>query len=129
MDNNPLHRDTWLPILNNCINVYIPVAGNNRLSSLTVIPGSHLWNKKEIKRTKTNAIINGLQYGLPSVTEIKRKFKVVRPALGENEILLFSSNMIHGGAVNLNKDLTRVSIEIRFWRKALVDAQPHWSEM
>ncbi len=115
MDNNPLHRDTWLPILNNCINVYIPVAGNTRLSSLSVIPGSHLWKREEVERTATNALINGVQYGLPSVTGIKRKFKVIRPALAQNEVLLFSSNMIHGGAVNLNKDTTRVSIEIRFW--------------
>lgn len=123
MDNNPLHRDTWLPILNNCINVYIPVAGNTRLSSLSLIPGSHLWKREEVERTETNALINGVQYGLPSVTGIKRKFKVIRPMLHQNEVLLFSSNMIHGGAVNLNKDITRVSIEIRFWPKALLDKE------
>src|SRR5690554_6097385 len=43
MDNNPLHRDTWLPIINNSINIYIPIAGNNELSSISLIPGSHLW--------------------------------------------------------------------------------------
>jgi hypothetical protein len=119
MDNNPLHRDTWLSVLNHCVNVYIPVAGNTRFSSLSLIPGSHLWNQGEVERTASDALIKGVQYGLPSVSAIHRKFKVIRPALATNEVLLFSSNIIHGGALNLNKDTTRVSIEIRFWNKAL----------
>lgn len=117
MDNNPLHRDTWLPILNNCINVYIPVFGNTQFSSLSLIPKSHLWNRNTVERTLENAKIKNIQYGLPSVTHINRKFEVIRPNLNGNKILLFSPNIIHGGAVNLNKDLTRVSIEIRFWPK------------
>jgi ectoine hydroxylase-related dioxygenase (phytanoyl-CoA dioxygenase family) len=117
MDNNPLHRDTWLPILNNCINVYIPIIGNTRFSSLCIVPGSHLWNTGEVERTVTNAKIEGVQYGLPSVTTIKRKYNILRPKLSHEEVLLFSPNIIHGGAVNLNKDVTRVSIEIRFWPK------------
>lgn len=119
MDNNPLHRDTWLPALNHCINVYIPVAGNTRLSSISLIPGSHLWDRADIERTASNALIAGIQYGLPSVAGIKKKFRVIRPMLHKNEVLLFSSNMIHGGAINLNKNSTRVSIEIRFWPKHL----------
>jgi hypothetical protein len=117
MDNNPLHRDTWLPAIHNGINLYIPIAGNNRLSSLSVIPGSHLWNPENVERTQTNALINGVQYGLPSVANIKQPYRILRPALQKNEALLFSSNLIHGGAVNLNKNTTRVSIEIRFWKK------------
>lgn len=117
MDNNPLHRDTWLPIINNGINLYIPIAGNNHLSSLSVIPGSHLWNPETVERTQTNARLQGVQYGLPSVTKIKQPYKVIRPALHSNQALLFSSNLIHGGAVNLNKNTTRVSIEIRFWKE------------
>ncbi|MEX2588757.1 MAG: phytanoyl-CoA dioxygenase family protein [Chitinophagales bacterium] len=115
MDNNPLHRDTWLKPLNNCLNVYIPLAGSNELSSLSLIPGSHLWKGREVERTKTNAYYNNIQYGLPSVSNISRDYEIVRPELKQNEILIFSSNIIHGGAVNLNEDLTRVSIEIRFW--------------
>lgn len=117
MDNNPLHRDTWLTILNNCINVYIPVFGNTQFSSLSLIPKSHLWNRDTVERTVDNAKIKNIQYGLPSVTRINREFEVLRPNLSGNKILLFSPNIIHGGAVNLNKDTTRVSIEIRFWRQ------------
>lgn len=117
MDNNPLHRDTWLPVLNNCLNVYIPLFGNNSLSSLSVIPGSHIWDRNCIYRTVENAKIQDIQYGLPAIAAIERDFSVIRPELGENQILIFSSNIIHGGALNLNNDLTRASIEIRFWIK------------
>lgn len=115
MDNNPLHRDTWLEPLNNCVNLYIPIAGNNQLSTLSVIPNSHLWEIVDTERTLKNAKLNGVQYGLPSISKINKKFKVKRPTLKKNNVLLFSSNLIHGGALNLNKDLTRISIEIRFW--------------
>ena len=115
MDNNPLHRDTWLPVLNNCVNIYIPVAGSNENSSLALIPGSHLWERNKVSRTKDNAKIKGIQYGLPSVAEIQTEYEVIRPHMANDEILIFSSNIIHGGSVNLNKEITRCSIEIRFW--------------
>lgn len=117
MDNNPLHRDTWVPVINNCVNVYIPIVGNNRLSSLSVISGSHLWGGSSLDRTVSNAKINGTQYGLPAVAKIHRSYRVVRPRLSPREALLFSSHLVHGGAVNLNKDTSRVSVEIRFWKK------------
>jgi ectoine hydroxylase-related dioxygenase (phytanoyl-CoA dioxygenase family) len=117
MDNNPLHRDTWLEVLNNCVNIYIPIAGNTRKSSISLVPESHLWSRADVVRTASNARINGIQYGLPSVTQIQRDYKVIRPVLKKDEILIFSSNTIHGGSVNLNKDKTRVSIEMRFWIK------------
>lgn len=115
MDNNPIHRDTWLPIINNSIKIYIPIAGNNELSSLSLIPGSHPWEDNSLERTATNALINNVQYGLPAVTNINKEYQLIRPELDENEILLFSSHIVHGGALNLNKNTTRVSIEMRFW--------------
>lgn len=118
MDNNPLHRDTWKKLVTNCVNMYIPICGNNEKSSLALIEGSHLWDRKLIERTKENAFFNNVQYGIPAVSKINKTFNVVRPVLKENEVLLFSSNMIHGGSINLNEELTRVSIEIRFWEQA-----------
>jgi len=115
MDNNPLHRDTWLPVLNNCVNIYIPIAGSDDKSSLVLIPGSHLWSRSVVSRTKENAKIKGTQYGLPSIAAIKTDYEAIRPHMEEDEILIFSSNIIHGGSVNLNSDITRCSIEIRFW--------------
>ncbi len=116
-DNNPLHRDVWLPDYANCINLYIPVAGSNEFSSLCVLPGSHHWPENKTERTLEGAFINGKKYNVPAVTKIKGKYEIVRPNPQWNEVLVFSPYLIHGGAVNLNADQTRISIELRLWKK------------
>lgn len=42
---------------------------------------------------------------------------MVRPDVGPRQGMVFSPYLIHGGAINLEPDLTRVSLEVRFWRK------------
>jgi hypothetical protein len=116
-DNNPLHRDVWLEDYDNCINLYIPIAGSNELTSLMVVPGSHLWPESKVERTVGGAIINGIKFNVPAVTAIKDNFTVVRPSPGANEVLVFSPYLIHGGAINSSPDQTRISIEIRLWKK------------
>lgn len=116
-DNNPLHRDVWLEDYDNCINLYIPVAGSNELTSLIIIPGSHLWPESNVERTVGGAVINGIKFNVPAVTAIKDKFSVVRPSPGVNEVLVFSPYLIHGGAINSSPDQTRISIEIRLWKR------------
>lgn len=116
-DNNPLHRDVWLPDYKDCINLYIPIAGSNELSSLIVIPESHHWSESLIERTKTGAVLNGVKFNVPAVTHIARDYEIERPSPKKNELLLFSPYLIHGGAVNLNSDTTRISIEVRLWER------------
>ena len=116
-DNNPLHRDIWLPDYDDCINLYIPVAGSNERSSLILVPGSHLWPESRIERTISGAEINGVKYNVPAITAIDGSYSIERPDPSENEILVFSPYLIHGGAVNLNKHESRISIEIRLWKK------------
>ena len=116
-DNNPLHRDVWLPDFDDCINLYIPIAGSNDRSSLIIVPGSHLWPESRIERTISGAEINRVKYNVPAVTSIKGPYSIERPDPGINQLLVFSPYLIHGGAVNLNKDETRISIEIRLWQK------------
>jgi hypothetical protein len=116
-DHNPLHRDVWLEDYSDCINLYIPIAGSNELSSLILLPGSHHWPESRIERTRGGAEINGVRYNVPAVTKIKGDYSVMRPNPQENEVLVFSPYLIHGGAVNLHKSETRISIEIRLWRK------------
>lgn len=116
-DNNPLHRDIWLPDYDDCINLYIPIAGSNERSSLIIVPGSHLWPESRIERTVSGAEINEVRYNVPAVTSIKGTYSIERPDPGTNQLLVFSPYLIHGGAVNLNKDETRISIEIRLWKK------------
>jgi hypothetical protein len=116
-DNNPLHRDVWLEDYANCINLYIPIAGSNSNSSLSIIPGSHHWPESKTERTEQGAIIENVKFNVPAVTSIKGDYEVVRPDPKENEVLVFSPYLIHGGAVNLNTDQTRISIELRLWKK------------
>jgi hypothetical protein len=116
-DNNPLHRDVWLEDYKDCINIYIPIAGSNDKSSLILVPESHRWPESSMDRTISGAVINGVKFNVPAVTAIHKEYKVQRPNPGRNEVLVFSPYLIHGGAVNLNADDTRISIEMRFWRK------------
>ncbi len=116
-DFNALHRDGWHPELKNCLNLYLPVAGSNELSSLCLIPGSHYWPEKTVERTLTGAIMNGSQYTVPGLTATSNELNLVRPNPVKNQALLFTPYLIHGGAANLNRDITRVSVEIRFWRR------------
>ncbi len=116
-DNNPLHRDVWLADYANCINLYIPIAGSNERSSLSLIPGSHHWPENKTGRTPEGAVVDGIQFNVPAVTEIKEPHEIVRPNPRRNEVLVFSPYLIHGGAVNLNTDQTRISIELRLWKK------------
>ncbi len=117
-DNNPLHRDVWLEDYANCINLYIPIAGSDELSSLTIVPGSHRWPENKIERTQGGASVDGTKFNVPAVTEIKGGYEIVRPNPQRNEVLVFSPYLIHGGAVNLNPNQTRISIELRLWKKS-----------
>ncbi|SHH33181.1 hypothetical protein SAMN04488109_3735 [Chryseolinea serpens] len=116
-DNNPLHRDVWLDDYDDCINLYIPVAGSNAQSSLILIPGSHRWPESRIEKTVEGAVINGVRFNVPGVTDIRGPYQVTRPDPGVNEVLMFSPYLIHGGAINLNQDQTRISIEMRLWKR------------
>lgn len=116
-DNNPLHRDVWLEDYSDCINLYIPIAGSNALSSLILVPGSHRWKESRLQKTVGGAVINGQQFNVPAVSDIYGTYELVRPNPKPAEVLIFSPYLVHGGAANLNKDITRVSIELRLWKK------------
>ena len=116
-DHNPLHKDAWLPWLRNAVNLYVPIAGSNERSSLCLVPGSHRWSEADIERTSSGAVVNGRHYTVPRLTSARRPLAIIRPNPAQNEVLVFSPYLIHGGAVNLNPDITRVSLELRLWRR------------
>lgn len=116
-DNNPPHRDVWLDRLRHAMNIYAPLSGSNKNSALPILPGSHLLRESEIQRTADGARLNGTQYTVPCVISVKGNTpKMIRPQLVENEVMLFTPYMVHGGGYNLNEDETRTSLEIRFWK-------------
>lgn len=116
-DNNPLHRDVWLEDYDDCINLYIPVVGSNEDSSLIIIPGSHLWPESNIEMSDDGALVEGVKFNVPAVTALKGSYSFERPDPQLNQVLVFSPYLIHGGSVNLNTDKTRISIEMRLWKK------------
>jgi hypothetical protein len=117
-DCNPPHRDVWLDILRNAINIYVPLAGSDENSALPLLPGSHLMPESMLVRSSKGAVVNGKQYTVPCVLSINNEvFNLIRPNPRPNEVLVFSPYLVHGGGTNLNPDTTRVSLEIRFWRK------------
>ena len=121
-DYNPLHRDVWINRLRNAVNIYVPVAGSTAQSSLGVVPGSHLWRESDIEKTPRGAAIHGQAYTVPAVTGAKKSLSVIRPNPGPNEALVFSPYLIHGEGSNQNEGLTRVSLEMRFWRRKFIGA-------
>jgi len=116
-DNNPLHRDVWLADYANCINLYLPIAGSNFNTSLSLIPGSHHWPENKVERTREGALIHNTKFNVPAVSNIEGTYEMIRPDPQENEVLVFSPYLIHGGAVNLTPNQTRISIELRLWKK------------
>lgn len=118
LDINPPHRDGYLSYWEDIINVWIPIEGCNENSSLPVCSGSHLIPENDILRTESKgAEINGNIYYVPCILETKSgSIKMIRPNPKQGEALIFTPFLIHGAAVNNNKDITRVSLELRFPR-------------
>lgn len=114
-DNNPLHRDVWLDRLRHGINIYFPLAGSTADLSLALVPGSHWWPENQLTRTHAGAVYNGIQFSVPALVAAAQPLHLLRPNPGPDEVLLFSPYLLHGGAVNLNDDQTRISLEMRFW--------------
>lgn len=116
LDINPPHRDGYLSYWEDIINVWIPIEGCNENSSLPLYPGSHLIPENNILRTeRKGAKINGNTYYVPCILETKKgTIYMERPNPKEEEAILFSPYLIHGAAVNKNKDTTRISLELRF---------------
>ncbi|WP_138433120.1 phytanoyl-CoA dioxygenase family protein [Winogradskyella algicola] len=116
LDINPPHRDGYLSYWEDIINVWLPICGCNKKSSLPVLPGSHLLPENEILRTENKgAKINGNIYHVPCILETSNGIMSMRrPNPKEGEALIFTPFLIHGAAINQNKDLTRISLELRF---------------
>ncbi|MCB0744119.1 MAG: phytanoyl-CoA dioxygenase family protein [Ignavibacteriae bacterium] len=118
LDINPPHRDGYLSYYQDIVNVWIPIHGCNSLSSLPVLPGSHLIPEHEILRTESKgAKINGNTYYVPCILKTKEgDMHMIRPNPKPGEALVFTPYLIHGSAVNKNPDQTRFSLELRFPR-------------
>lgn len=120
-DNNPPHKDGYLRRNRKMVNLYVGIAGSNEKSSLPFVPYSHLTNEKYIERTYGKALVNGVKFTNPAVTGLYNKsIEMFTPNPKRNEVLVFTPYMIHGGGRNLNSDVTRISLEMRFKKAPLI---------
>tara|TARA_Y100000589_G_C27055439_1_gene589099 strand:- start:67 stop:918 length:852 start_codon:yes stop_codon:yes gene_type:complete len=114
---NPPHRDIYYDNLRNALNCFMPIYGVNNKSSLPIIIGSHLWPEDETIRTEKYPIVDGTKFSVPAI--ISRKdgsiIRMKRPKVDYGNLMLFSPYSIHGGGVNLGKQV-RISFELRFWK-------------
>ena len=115
-DFNPPHRDVYFERYKSAVNIYIPICGSNSKSSLPIFPGSHYMNEAKIERTSLNSSFNKRKFSVPIVVKTSPALKLIRPNPKNNQLMIFSSYIIHGGGTNENHDTTRVSIELRFWK-------------
>lgn len=121
-DYNPPHKDIYEALdINNYIpkfiNFWIPIAGVTEQSNLPIVPGSHLINEKDIVRTFSGGQISGNNYRVRMIKSWGNSNALIRSKVKYGQVLIFSSHLIHGLALNNEKDKTRVALEFRLFQK------------
>ena len=114
-DNNPPHKDVHVKRICDNINIYLPLAGSNHNSSLPIIPKSHLENESNYIISDSPCYVNGIEFTVPSIVHRDDGINLITPNPQCDEIMIFTPYLIHGGGVNLNTNMTRVSLEMRFF--------------
>lgn len=115
LDNNPPHKDGHIGRINKNVNIYLPLAGSNEKSSLPIIPKSHLETDDNYIISSSPYLVNGKKFSVPCTVYRKNGLDLITPNPKEDEIMIFTPWLIHGGGINSNSDSTRVSLEMRFF--------------
>jgi hypothetical protein len=113
LDFNPPHKDVYLDFYRGTLNVWMPLVGCSEDSTLPVVPGSHLWPEDQIERGVSGNLFNGLRFNVPIVFRGPQPLAFIRPRVKPGQALVFTPNLVHGCAMNLNRDVTRMSLELR----------------
>lgn len=121
-DFNPPHKDMYegydaLDFIPKFLNIWIPIAGVTQNNSLPMVKGSHLINENKILRTFKGGVINGNKYRVRMIKSWEDRNSLIRSKVKDKEALIFSSHIIHGLAINLEKDITRVALEYRLFER------------
>jgi ectoine hydroxylase-related dioxygenase (phytanoyl-CoA dioxygenase family) len=98
------------------VNLWIPIAGVTENTSLGMVPGSHKLSEVEIVRTYDGGVVEGNTYRVRMIKEWGGSHALERADVKDGEVLLFSSHLIHGMAINAEDDLTRVALEFRLFK-------------
>ncbi|MCP9756283.1 phytanoyl-CoA dioxygenase [Lacihabitans sp. CCS-44] len=120
-DYNPPHKDIYEEVDKNdyippFVNFWIPIAGVTENSSLPIVPGSHQISEAEILRTFDGGVVEGNTYRVRMIREWSGSHTLERAAVKDGQVLLFSSHLIHGLAINEEEDLSRVALEFRLFK-------------
>ena len=120
-DYNPPHKDMYEGYDNgknyNFLNFWVPIAGVTDKSSLPIAPKSHLIPEDSILRTIDGGKVGTNSYRVCLIKEWDGSSDLVRAKVSDGEVLMFSSHMIHGLAINEEEDVTRVALEFRLFKK------------
>jgi hypothetical protein len=115
-DNNPPHKDTHVKRIKDNVNIYLPLAGSDCNSSLPLIPKTHIELESEYIISGSPCYVKGKRFTVPAVVHRDGGLNLITPNPQEKEIMIFDPHCIHGGGINSNKDTTRVSLEMRFFK-------------
>lgn len=121
LDYNPPHKDIYQQydetgVIPKCINFWIPICGVTPKSMLPLAPFSHLITEDKILRTLDGGTMGSNNYRVRSVLYWDGSNKLVRPKIHDGQVLVFSSHLIHGCAINNQEDTTRVALEFRLFK-------------
>lgn len=120
-DYNPPHKDIYEEVDQNdyippFVNFWIPIAGVTENSSLPIVAGSHQLSESEILRTFDGGVVEGNTYRVRMIREWSGSHTLERAAVKDGQVLLFSSHLIHGLAINEEEGLSRVALEFRLFK-------------
>jgi hypothetical protein len=120
-DYNPPHKDMYESYDKGknfqFLNFWVPIAGVTNKSSLPISPKSHLISEKDILRTIDGGKVGVNEYRVCLIKEWDGGSKLKRADVVDGEVLMFSSHMIHGLAINDETNKTRVALEFRLFKK------------
>lgn len=124
-DFNPVHNDVYeiidgLGHAPRMVNFWIPICGFGPQSSLPLVAGSHLIPESKVLRTRAGSSMRGKRYHVNSILSWDGDTALKRPSLQQGDALIFSSYLIHGLALNLQKDTTRIALEFRLFERDLL---------
>lgn len=121
-DYNPPHKDIYEGYdddnyIAQFLNFWIPIAGVTNKSSLPIAPKSHLIPESQIERTFLGGKVEGNQYRVRMIKSWAGSNHLERAKVKDGDLLMFSSHLIHGLAINEEMDQTRVALEFRLFKK------------
>lgn len=121
-DYNPPHKDMYEAYDNDgyfpkFLNFWVPISGVTNKSSLPIVPGSHTISESQIERTLDGGIAGKNKYRVRFVKKWGNDNQLQRAKVKDGDVLIFSSHLIHGFAVNEEIDTTRIALEFRLFKK------------